>query len=142
MNDARALRRWLLGILALGIAGTGVELFLLDHMEEPVQWIPLVVLASSLSAVVWVALAPAPASLRTLQGAMVVSVLSGLVGLVQHFRGNMEFELEMYPTMEGTELFWKSITGATPALSPGAMILLGLLGLAFCHRHPAHRRED
>jgi hypothetical protein len=29
------------------------------------------------------------------------------------------------------------VTGATPALSPGAVVLLGLLGLALTYGHPA-----
>ncbi|MFB3131882.1 MAG: hypothetical protein ACE10K_05095, partial [Rhodothermales bacterium] len=48
-----------------------------------------------------------------------------------------EFELEMYPTLKGLELFWESIKGATPALAPGTMIQLGLLGWAYTYRHPA-----
>jgi len=126
----------LLAILALGIVGTGAELYLLDHMEEFVQWIPLVVLGASLVAVAWVALRLSRISLRFLQAMMGISVVSGLIGLLQHYRGNVEFELEMYPSIAGTELFWKAITGATPALSPGTMIMLGLLGLAYCYRHP------
>ena len=134
-NDG-ALRTVLLAILTLGILGTASELYLLDHMEETAQWVPLVVLCASLVSVVWVGVAASRRSLRFMQAVMSVTVLSGPVGLLQHYRGNAEFELEMYPSMGGMELVWEALTGATPALAPGTMILLGLLGLAYCYRHP------
>lgn len=127
----------LLGILTLGIVGAGTELLLLGHFEEPWQWVPLVVLAGSLGAVVLTAVRTSRPTLLAMRGMMSVSVLSGVLGVWRHFRGNVEFELEMYPSIGGLELFEKAVTGATPALSPGTMILLGLLGLAFTYGHPA-----
>jgi hypothetical protein len=53
---------------------------------------------------------------------------------VLHFRGNAEFELEMYLSMAGTELIGKTLTGATPVFAPGTMALLGGLGLAASYR--------
>jgi hypothetical protein len=41
--------------------------------------------------------------------------------------------------MAGFELIWNSLTGATPALAPGSLIPLGLVGLIAVHRHPATR---
>ena len=66
--------------------------------------------------------------------------VSGMIGLYLHYRGNVEFELEMYPSIRGFELFWKSITGATPALAPATMLLLGLIGLAYSYQHPSRKR--
>jgi hypothetical protein len=34
-------------------------------------------------------------------------------------------------------LLWKVMSGAAPALAPGAMVQLGLLGLIYTFRHPA-----
>ena len=76
-------------------------------------------------------------SLRLFRGTMILFVLSGGVGLWLHYHGNAEFELEMYPSLKGAELFWESVTGATPTLAPGTMLELGLLGLAYTFRHPA-----
>jgi hypothetical protein len=45
----------------------------------------------------------------------------------------------MSPDVTGWPLFWEAIRGATPALAPGAMVQLGLIGLAFTIRHPALR---
>jgi hypothetical protein len=48
----------------------------------------------------------------------------------------MEFELETYPSISGLALFKEAMMGATPALAPGTMIELGLIGLAYTYRHP------
>jgi len=52
-------------------------------------------------------------------------------------RSNVEFELEMRPSMAGMELVMESLSGAMPAMAPGAMAQLGFLGLLVCFRHPA-----
>ena len=44
-------------------------------------------------------------NIRLLQGTMILFVLSGLVGLFLHYQGNAEFELEMYPSLKGLELY-------------------------------------
>jgi hypothetical protein len=69
---------------------------------------------------------------------MVLFIVSGLAGFVLHYQGNREFQLEVNPSLDGLELFLKVIRAkAPPALAPGAMIHLGLLGLAYTYRHPA-----
>jgi hypothetical protein len=73
---------------------------------------------------------------------MVLCLFAGLVGLGLHYQGNVEFELEMYPSMGGVDLVWEALTGATPALAPGTMVGLGLLGLAYTHRHPVFGRRQ
>lgn len=134
---AVTLRCLVLAILTLGILGTGFELILLDHMEDNWQWVPLVLLATAFPAAIWLLLSPGPVIVRGFQVLMGLFVLSGFTGQWLHFSGNMEFELEMYPSREGLELVWEALGGAYPSLAPGTMILLGLLGMAVCLRHPA-----
>ncbi len=131
------LRRLMFVILMLGIAGTGAELVLLGHWEGFWQWAPLALFLTALPSAGWLFAAPSAASARAFQGLMVVFVASGLVGQWLHFKGNVEFELEMYPSRSGLELAWEALGGATPSLAPGTMSILGLLGLAACFRHPA-----
>jgi hypothetical protein len=58
-----------------------------------------------------------------------------------HFRGNMEFQLDIDPSLGGWALVSKVIRAkAPPAMAPAAMAQLGLLGLVYCHRHPALAR--
>ena len=72
---------------------------------------------------------------------MCLVLASGIVGVVLHYRGNADFELEMRANIRGVELIWNALTGATPALAPGTMILLGLLGLLYSYRHSALTKE-
>ena len=132
----RAIRWFLMAILLMGLLGAGVELLLLEHTEGFWQWVPLLLIAFGLIVLSWGLLYPGRRNIRLLQGTMILFVLSGLVGLFLHYQGNAAFELEMYPSLKGLELFWEAIQGATPTLAPGTMIQLGLLGLAYTIRHP------
>jgi hypothetical protein len=72
-----------------------------------------------------------------LQALMLLFVVVGGLGLLLHFKGNIDFELEMQPDASGWPLIWAALKGATPTLAPGAMAQLGLIGLAYTYRHPA-----
>jgi len=124
------MRRALYWILVLGLLGTGVELLLLGHTEDVWQLTPLALIGLSLLTVAWRTFDRRASSLVAFRAAMALSAASGLVGTYLHYRGNVEFELEMSPELGGFELFAAAMTGATPALAPGAMALLGLIGLA------------
>ncbi len=130
------LRRLILAILLLGMLGVLAELYLIEHNEDWWQLVPMYLLVVGLLVVAWSMARPGAASLRTLQILMVLYVIAGIVGIYQHYTGNAEFELEMYPSRTGFELFWESLKGATPVLAPGTMTLFGLLGLASIFRHP------
>jgi hypothetical protein len=133
------LRKLLLVTLVVSLVGTLVELLLLEHFEDIWQWAPIVLLASALVTLAWHGLDRGPMSLNVLRGLMVLSMVSGLVGLLLHYKGNVEFELEMYPDLSGWKLFKDAMMGATPALAPGAMLQIGLVGLAWTFRHPAFK---
>lgn len=130
-----ALRRWLVAVFVLGVSGTGAELLLLGHTEDYRQLVPLGLFALSL-VLLGLALFPNARWLRWFRALMVLFVASGLVGVYLHLSANAEFELEMYPSMTGLDLLWESLRGATPALAPGTMAYLGLLGWAFTIGHP------
>jgi hypothetical protein len=139
-ESAGTLRRLLLAVLAFGEVGMIVELLLLGHTEETQQWIPLIVLGLGVIATAALAFRPARGAVIGVRIVMALFVAAGLAGLYLHYTGNAEFELEMYPSIDGLELFRKSITGATPALAPGMLAQLGLLGLAITWKHPSLRR--
>jgi hypothetical protein len=132
-----ALRTFLLVALLLSLLGTVAELLLLEHFEDAWQWAPIALLAAALLTMGWYALERGPVSLNVLRVLMVLCVVSGFVGVLLHYRGNVEFELEMYPDLSGWKLFKDAMMGATPALAPGAMLQIGLIGLAWTFRHPA-----
>ncbi|HEV2148293.1 MAG TPA: hypothetical protein VGR37_12885 [Longimicrobiaceae bacterium] len=140
-EDAGGLRRTLLALLLLGIVGLAAELLLLEHTESFQQWVPLAVLGASLACALAVAARPGPRTLRCFQACMALCIVAGVVGLALHLRGNVEWELESDPSLRGPALLWEALHGATPALAPGALVQLGLLGLALVYRHPALRRH-
>src|SRR5258708_31130740 len=47
------LRSWILIILVLGLLGTVTELVLLEHYEQPTQFVPLVLIVAALAALFW-----------------------------------------------------------------------------------------
>jgi hypothetical protein len=136
------LRRFLLILLLLGLAGIGAELVALAHYEDSWQLVPLALIALAFVVIGWHVFDGGPATIRMLRIVMVMFVAAGLMGIVLHYRGNLEFQLEMDPSQSHWTLFSKIIRAqAPPALAPGAMAQLGLLGLAYAFRHPALARK-
>ena len=136
-----SLRPLLLALLVFGLAGTGTELLLLGHYDGAAQLIPLVLTVLALAAIAAHVFTRSAGSLRALRLVMASLVVAGLVGVVLHFRGNLEFQLDMDPAASSWELFKKVVRAkAPPALAPGAMVQLGLLGLIYTYRHPAMTR--
>jgi hypothetical protein len=132
-----AIRRLLLGALAVGVLGTIGELVLLRHIDKPAQWIPLVFLGAAVPILIWHVASPSAASVRVLQGLMVAFAVLGVVGVGLHYDGNVEFERELHPDERGWEFIRKTVAGATPVLAPGSMVLLSLVGLAHTYHHPS-----
>ena len=136
------LRRILLAILVLGVIGTTAELLLLSHDEGVLQLIPLVLMAVGLFVIVWHLRSESTSSLRALRVSMLSFVLAGVVGIGLHYRGSAEFQAEVDPALGGFALFRKVMTSkAPPALAPGVMAQLGLLGLACTYQHPSSRTK-
>ncbi len=141
-NPAARLRRLTLLVLLFGIGGVLAELVLIEHYETNTMWIPLAVLAAGAATVLWRLASPTRAADRALTLAMAAFLVSGVLGLWFHFDGNRQFELEVYPSMGGFDLLWESMTGATPALAPGTMVLLGLIGLVVSVAVPNPNQES
>ena len=137
VNLIETWRKLGLALLIFGMAGVLLELYLLGHFELTPQWTPLALLGVGVVLGFWVAARPGKGAVRALQGLMAMYVGSGALGMYFHLKANVEFELELHPTVRGMELVIESLTGAMPALAPGTMTQLGLLGLLITFRHPA-----
>ena len=69
-------------------------------------------------------------------------IITGLTGLSFTIAATLEFQIDIDPAQSGWELFKKVVRAkAPPALAPGVMAQLGLLGLAYTFRHPELRRS-
>lgn len=136
------LKKLILLVLLFGMVGVLAELLLIGHTEDRNQWIPLIALGVGMIAVVLRLLRPGRGTTRLLAVVMTAFVVTGVLGLYYHVSGNREFELEIYPSMTGFELFSEAMMGATPALAPGTMVLLGLIGLVVCVGEPHPKRDS
>ena len=126
------VRALLLSVLFAGFLGIGAELLLLNHVEAWTQLIPIVLLSLALVLLGWLAAAPGPAAIMAFQLTMVLFVAAGIIGVVLHYQGAQAFQLEVDPSLKGMALFWKTVRAkAPPALAPGSMIGLGLIGFAY-----------
>ena len=124
------IRRLLLGLLAFGLAGTSADLWFMGHHEDWQQLIPFAGMAIAALTLFWFAFSHSPAAVRTFRICMFLLMAVGVTGAILHYRANMEFQLEMDPTLGGMALLLKVLHAkAPPALAPGNMALLGLMGL-------------
>lgn len=124
------LPRLLLATFFIGLLGTTTELFFLEHYEDVKQLIPLVVAVLGFAIGGWYGLRPSRESAAAFRALLGLFVISGVTGVFLHYRGNVEFEVERDSTLRGLALVWESLRGATPALAPGTMIFLALVGFA------------
>jgi hypothetical protein len=133
----RVLRAGILAIVVLGTIGMSTELVLIGHFEDATQVIPLALGALALVVIAWVAVRPGLVAFRALQLVMLLFIGAGITGIAVHFNANAEFQREIDPSIGGAALFWKVVEAtAPPALAPGVMVQLGLLGLVYTYRHP------
>ena len=124
------IRRLLLAVLALGMAGTTTELWFMGHYEDWKQLIPFAGMGVSLLTLLWFSFSRSTGATRAFRICMFLLIVIGATGTILHYRANMEFQLEMDSTLSGMALLFKVLHAkAPPALAPGNMALLGLLGL-------------
>ncbi|MCE2423008.1 MAG: hypothetical protein J4G03_06855 [Gemmatimonadetes bacterium] len=134
------VERWrlaALGIFAFGSVGLLGEMILLEHHDSNQQWIPIIVLALGL-AVSAALLCKAKSQgridsgwrgARSLIAVSWIYLTAAPLGVFFHTKGNLEFEQELRPNAGGLEHFTEALFGAFPALAPGALAALGLVGL-------------
>lgn len=136
------IRRFILALFALGLLGISAELIVLRHYEDSWQLVPLFLLGLALAIVVWHLFEKGGAPILALRMIAGFFVIAGVTGIILHYRANLEFQLDMDSSQHGWPLFLKVIHAqAPPALAPGAMAQLGLLGWLYTFRHPAVFRE-
>lgn len=142
-DSAPAIRRFLLALLVFGLVGTSVELVLLEHYEDTPQLVPLGVIGLALVSIAVHLVSGGPGSIRMLRIVMGLVVLAGGLGVLLHYRGSLEFQIEMDPTLAGWDLVTRVLHAkAPPTLAPGVMAQLGLLGLVYTYRHPSLARRS
>jgi hypothetical protein len=135
MTTLASVRRMLGAILLLGTGGTMVELLLVGHDEGAIQLVPLVLLGIGFLTVCWRMASGSSASAAAVQIVMVLFLAAGAAGVYFHYQANVEFQRETDPSLAGRALLWNVLRAKVPpALAPGVMVQLGLIGLAYTYR--------
>jgi hypothetical protein len=130
----RQLRRFLLVLSVLLFGGAIVELWLVGHTEDWLQWIPFVLsIAGSVVSLV-VLFRTQPMTVSVLRVCMVVVVLGTLFGIYQHVAGNLALEREINPGASTARLVKRSLQGGNPLLAPGILAVAALLALSATYR--------
>jgi len=129
-HSPTAAPRLLRALLFLGLTGVGAELLLIEHTEGIYQLLPLGTLALCLVALLARTAKPSRLARGLVMAAMLSLAACGAFGVILHYDSNAEFQAELEPELEGWGLFVASMRAKSPpALAPGALTLLGLLGL-------------
>ncbi len=136
------LRRFLLITSALLFAGTLGELWLINHTEGPVQFIPFVLCGLGLLVLLVVRLRPRRATMLGLRAVMALVMLGSLFGVYLHIESNLAFLREITPNAPTREAVFGALGGANPLLAPGILALAAMLALAATYYHPALRKGE
>ena len=115
-------------------AGTLLELYLVNHNEDAVQWIAFVLAGLGLLVSLIVLARRGPATVRLLRWCMVLVIAGSVFGVYQHVSNNIAFEMEILPGASSRHLFWRGLSGANPFLAPGTLAIAGLLSLAATYK--------
>jgi len=151
-TDAAApvLRRGLLGLAALTVAGLCVELAVEHHWTQPMQLVAWAALAVTLLAVVLVLGTPSPGRVRLARILAIIVMLSALLGIWEHIESNYESgELDQvygdrWDTLPQSTRWWLAVSktvGPSPPVAPGALAQAGLCVLLATLRHPSLRED-
>ncbi len=142
------LRRGLLGLAVLTVAGIAIELYTEQHWTQPVQWIAWAALALTLVAVGLLVGRPSAGRVRAARIVAVVVVLCAVIGVWEHIRANYEAAPldrrygATWESMSALARWWLAArkgVGPSPPLAPGALAQAALCVLLATTRHPALR---
>lgn len=90
-----------------------------------------------------VRMAPGRRAILALRTTMVAVALASLLGVYEHFEGNLEFDRETHPNASQTSLMRAALTGGDPLLAPGALAVAAALALAATYgANATARRTD
>jgi hypothetical protein len=131
----RRLRKFLLVLALFLFGGALIELWLVGHTQEFVQWIAFALAGAGALSVTIVLFHSGPATVRVLRVCMMVVSLGSLFGMYQHFIGNVGFAREIRPNSSTAQLLWRGLQGGNPLLAPGVLAVAAMLALSATSRY-------
>lgn len=129
------LRRFLLVLSILLFGGALVELWLVGHTQDLIQWLPFGLCIMGSLAVLLVLLRPGQGTVKVLRICMALIALGTLLGIYLHVEGNVLFAQEIQPNSPTTQLVLKGLGGANPLLAPGILAVAAVLAVAATYRY-------
>jgi hypothetical protein len=131
----RRLRMFLLLLSSCLFSGALLELWLVNHTEDLIQWVAFVLAGLGLFATLFVLLWRRRATVLVLRTCMLVVVLGSFFGIYEHVINNIEFEREIRPNATFSQLARKGLSGANPLLAPGILAVAGFVALAATYKY-------
>ncbi len=131
------LRRFLLVIAGLLLAGTILELWVINHTEEAIQWLPFILCGVGLVVVGAALLRPQRPVLIGVRWLMSVLIAGSVFGVIEHIESNLGFVLEIHPNATTEQILTGALGGASPLLAPAMLGLAAVLAIAATYYHPA-----
>lgn len=145
-STADLLRRSLIGLAAIAATGTALELVLLRHWDNALEWIPFIALVVLGLAVAVLAVCPGRRAVRIVRILAASVAIVGAIGVFIHVRSNYEAApldfryTDTWPTTAEPIRWLLAATdtvGPSPTLAPAAITFAAIALLAATLRHPA-----
>jgi hypothetical protein len=137
----RRLRLFLLALTCLLLMGTLLELWLVNHTDDAVQWVPFVLAGAGILVALIVLARPRPATVRLLRWCMLLLIVGSMFGIFEHVSNNISFEREIQPNATVNRLIWRGFSGPNPLLAPGTLAIAAVLALAATYKYTEGTRE-
>jgi hypothetical protein len=146
LETATILRRGVLGLVALGIVGTTVELVFLRHWSSATETIVWPIMAALAVAFVAMIRLPSAGVVQVVRVVALVAAAFAIIGMGFHVAENLTAGpldrdyAAIWDTMPAYEQWFAAVTGAVgpaPTLAPGVLAEMGLALLLSTIRHPA-----
>lgn len=118
-----------------------VELALSGHTDGWLQWIPFGVSGLAVISLTGWHFKPSKWTLNAVRPVMLASCGACIWGSIEHFKHNLELELEVRPNAGWTDVIVETISGASPLLAPGILFLAGMLALAALYKMPLSQKS-
>ena len=131
VNKGFDIKRIILLTFTFMTVGILFELYLLEHFEDSLQLIPIILIAIAMALFIVLQFKQTRVFFSIFKLSLIAISLSGFYGVFLHLSGNFEFEQEMRPTAHSWDLFIESLSGAFPALAPLNLIILSLIGYTY-----------
>jgi len=145
MSTAEVLRRlrlFLLTLSSLLFAGTLLELWLVNHTEDAIQWLAFVLGGVGFLSTLMVLARRGRVTVLVLRVCMLLVIIGGCFGIHQHVYNNIAFEREIQPNATFSQLVWKGVAGANPLLAPGTLAIAAVLSLAGTYQYLVRGAEN